>query len=243
MRPDPWKGYSVDEWWSLIEAKQDAGAKRHLERSADTCPGCVDTSVQDSQGKKTRVYLAGPMRHLPDFNYPAFHAAAERLRSDGFEVFNPAEQFDGDQSLEPKVYMQTDLRWIVENADEIHVLPGWQTSAGARVEVQVARAIGIPVIDYTTFQEVGDTDLPVELEAAAHVYGDRQAAYGHPATDFERTGRIWGAILGTDPVPPGLVALCMVGLKISREVNEPKRDNLVDGIGYFICKSRIEDAG
>ena len=25
----------------------------------------------------------------------------------------------------------------------------------------------------------------------------------------------------------------MVGLKISREVNRPKRDNVVDGAGYF----------
>lgn len=78
-------------------------------------------------------------------------------------------------------------------------------------------------------------------EAQRLIYGNRGAQYGHPIVDFKRTGRIWGAILaewaaethGEEPVPPALVGLCMVGVKISREVNKPKRDNLVDGAGYF----------
>lgn len=71
-------------------------------------------------------------------------------------------------------------------------------------------------------------------EAQRLVHGPRQQAYGHPADDFGRTGRLWGAILGLpDAVPPDLVALCLVAVKISREVNAPKRDNRVDGAGYF----------
>lgn len=69
-------------------------------------------------------------------------------------------------------------------------------------------------------------------EAAALVHGARQEAYGHPYDDFSRTGRLWGAILGIPDVPPHLVALCMAAVKISREVNAPKRDNLVDLAGY-----------
>ena len=38
-----------------------------------------------------RIYLAGPMSGLPDFNYPAFHAAAAVLRAQGHYVENPAE--------------------------------------------------------------------------------------------------------------------------------------------------------
>jgi hypothetical protein len=34
----------------------------------------------------------------------------------------------------------------------------------------------------------------------------------------------------------------MAGLKISREVNAPKRDNLVDLIGYAICARRVVEA-
>ena len=38
-----------------------------------------------------RIYLAGPMTGLPEYNYPAFHAEAARLRGLGFHVENPAE--------------------------------------------------------------------------------------------------------------------------------------------------------
>lgn len=38
-----------------------------------------------------RVYLAGPMRGVPHFNFPAFHAAAAELRARGYVVFSPAE--------------------------------------------------------------------------------------------------------------------------------------------------------
>ena len=69
-------------------------------------------------------------------------------------------------------------------------------------------------------------------EAKRIVHGDRGENYGHPFEDFSRTAKIWSAILGID-VTPEQVALCMIGLKISREVNRPKRDNIVDGAGYF----------
>jgi hypothetical protein len=39
----------------------------------------------------SRVYLAGPMTGLPEFNYPAFNAEAARLRALGYQVENPAE--------------------------------------------------------------------------------------------------------------------------------------------------------
>ena len=69
-------------------------------------------------------------------------------------------------------------------------------------------------------------------EAKRIVHGDRGENYGHPFEDFSRTAQIWSAILGID-VEPEQVALCMVGVKISREVHRPKRDNIVDGAGYF----------
>jgi hypothetical protein len=188
-----------------------------------------------------KVYLAGPMRGYEDYNYPAFHMAAAQLREIGYEVLNPAEFFDGDQSLPVEQYLKYDVEQVC-TVDAMFVLPGWQESHGARLEVSIARALNKGVYSYPDGKRIQDTDLPVELEAATHVYGERQAAYGHPATDFERTGRIWGAILGIPDVPPELVALCMAGLKISREVNAPKRDNLVDLIGYAICAHRVVEA-
>lgn len=79
-------------------------------------------------------------------------------------------------------------------------------------------------------------DQPVEVksiltEAHELVHGNRGEDYGHPYRDFSRTAKIWSAILGID-VTPEQVALCMIGVKISRECNKPKRDNRVDIAGY-----------
>lgn len=69
-------------------------------------------------------------------------------------------------------------------------------------------------------------------EAYGLVHRDRGDAYGHPYDDFTRVGRIWGAVLGLPDVPPDKVALCLIGLKLSRESNRPKPDNVVDIAGY-----------
>lgn len=91
-------------------------------------------------------------------------------------------------------------------------------------------------------RDVVDEAETILQEAQGLVYGDRGADYGHPIEDFTRTGRIWGAVLGLDrDVTPNEVALCMVGVKMSREVNKPKRDNRVDGAGYFATLDMVVD--
>jgi Domain of unknown function (DUF6378) len=60
---------------------------------------------------------------------------------------------------------------------------------------------------------------------------DRNDDYGHPRTDFQRTAVFWSAIFGF-PVTPEQVALCMIALKLSREVHKHKRDSIVDIAGY-----------
>jgi hypothetical protein len=76
--------------------------------------------------------------------------------------------------------------------------------------------------------------------AASLVTGDRQEDYGHPLDDFTRAGKIWEAILGF-PVTAEQVALCMVGIKISRQTNTPKLDNVIDGIGYFLTLAMVQE--
>jgi len=71
------------------------------------------------------------------------------------------------------------------------------------------------------------------LQEAEHlINGPRQEDYAHPYDDFTRIAKLWSAILGIE-VPAERVPLMMVGVKISRECNKHKRDNLVDGAGYF----------
>lgn len=76
--------------------------------------------------------------------------------------------------------------------------------------------------------------------AASLVTGDRNDEYGHPLDDFSRAALIWQAILGV-PVTAEQVALCMVGVKIAREVHAPKRDTVVDGIGYFLTLAMVRE--
>lgn len=181
-----------------------------------------------------RIYLAGPMTGLPDFNFPAFNAAAARLRELGHDVVSPAENEGGDTSHPWSYYMRQDLHHVL-SVEAIAVLPGWQRSRGATLEVSVATALELPILDAETLLPFDESVLE---EAQRLVYGDRNESYGHPADDFGRTAKIMSAILGVE-VEAWQAALCMVGVKISRECNTPKRDNRVDGAGYFAVVDRI----
>lgn len=184
------------------------------------------------------IYLSGPMTGLPDWNYPAFHTWAAVLRNAGHTVANPAENFGGDPHAGPRaMFMRKDIAMLL-NAEAVAVLPGWERSKGATLEVAIARELDLPVLDIRTMEPYHETVLE---EAQRLIYGDRQASYGHPIEDFTRTGRMWGAILGVPDVPPEKVGLCMVALKISRECHRPKRDNLVDGAGYFGTVAMIRE--
>lgn len=184
------------------------------------------------------IYLAGPMSGIDQFNFPAFHSASKDLRKRGFTVISPAEHdesigFDPTKNSLECFDLHDAMRWDINSilsADAVVVLPGWRSSTGVNIETTVARAIGISILDYPTLLEVRDE--PVTDEATRIVYADRQRAYGHPADDFTRTGRMWGAILGLPDIAPHTVGLCMAAVKISRHVNAPKRDNMVDLAGY-----------
>ena len=80
----------------------------------------------------------------------------------------------------------------------------------------------------------------IALYAAEMVSGERQDAYGHPLDNFTRASKIWAVILGCE-VSAEQVALCMVGMKIAREVNQSKPDTAVDGIGYFLTLGMIQE--
>lgn len=101
-----------------------------------------------------KVYLAGPMSSKPDFNFLAFFVAAVQLRQQGHVVFCPAEEDvkewgDLDSVRAKANYrdcMRKDLNWILDHAEAIALLPGWEESKGARVEEQLARMLGLQVM-------------------------------------------------------------------------------------------------
>jgi hypothetical protein len=123
-----------------------------------------------------KIYLAGPMTGYPNFNFPAFHEAADALREQGYTVVSPAEldspaakkaaeeSIDGDPSHYAKGetwgdLLARDVKLISDGEIEAIVcLPGWATSRGARLEAFVGRLNKLPILSYPTLEPV-DADV------------------------------------------------------------------------------------
>lgn len=91
-----------------------------------------------------RVYLSGPMTGYPDHNFPAFNDAEQRLVQARYVVLNPARHGADPESTWAD-YLRRDLRDVLD-ADLVAVLPDWQASRGAVLEVHVAHQLGTPVV-------------------------------------------------------------------------------------------------
>lgn len=111
-----------------------------------------------------KFYLAGPMTGVPQFNYPLFDKVSAQLRAMGLEIVSPAELDDPEtrkQALaspdgklqDGRLNGQTwgdmlarDIKLIADGGiDGIVVLPDWEFSRGARMEVFTAINLGKPV--------------------------------------------------------------------------------------------------
>ncbi len=200
-----------------------------------------------------RIYVSGPMTGHADFNFPAFHAAAARLREAGYEPINPAENFGGRTDLPRETYLRADVILLAQ-CEAIAMLPGWEESRGAKLEYLLARELNMPAYDAKTLQPLENPPVPmvnlhqlklvqeapgetVLAEAIRITSGARQSDYGHPRDDFSRTALMWTGILSGKlregaEVAAGDVPLCMIAVKLARQSHRHKRDNLVDIAGY-----------
>ena len=86
---------------------------------------------------------------------------------------------------------------------------------------------------------LGMTPEDVAGYAARLVSEDRSDQYGHPLDNLDRAARIWSVILGAD-VTAEQVALCMIGMKIARQVHKSKPDTVIDVIGYALTLHMVE---
>lgn len=93
----------------------------------------------------TIVYVSGPMTGLPEYNYPAFHAAADALRAAGFGVENPAEN-EAPPCGSWAGYMRRAIHQVARS-HALYMLEGWEASRGARLEVHIALELGL-LIDF-----------------------------------------------------------------------------------------------
>lgn len=92
-----------------------------------------------------RIYIAGPMSGLPEFNYPAFNAVAVELRAQGYHVENPAEN-PAPHCQSWLGYMRLAVAQLI-TCDTVYMLPGWRDSRGARIEHALAKDMGLDVVE------------------------------------------------------------------------------------------------
>lgn len=204
------------------------------------------------------IYLAGPMRGIPLYNFPAFDAAKRELAGRGLYVISPAD-LDRESGFDPvtlprnwdwkalperfclKQAVQRDLEAVCK-CDALCLLPGWENSRGAKAEKSVAEWVGKEVFELYPKQH--ETILE---EAARITSGDRNASYGPPNQDFQRTAEMWTGLF-RDKLKDGKkfepqdIATAMILLKCSRQVHQKKRDNWVDIAGYAYCGNRCDEA-
>ncbi|NJJ56656.1 DUF4406 domain-containing protein [Pseudomonas grimontii] len=129
-----------------------------VDRAVDRIKSLLLPGVTLQASRANRVYVAGPMTGITDFNYPAFNAVADQLRDMGYEVENPADHgvVEGAQWAD---YMAYDLTRL-GLCGVIALLPGWENSKGAQLEVLIARHLGMTVVNAHDLVTRDDTRTP-----------------------------------------------------------------------------------
>ena len=82
------------------------------------------------------VYIAGKISGNPEYK-KQFAAAAARLRQQGLEVINPAVLPQMEYHRYPPINLA-----MIDAADGLLLLPGWEHSTGAAWEAAYARRMG-----------------------------------------------------------------------------------------------------
>lgn len=101
-------------------------------------------NIPNAEQRSKVLYLAGPMTGMADHNFPAFNAAADKLRSEGWTVYNPADH-GVTEGATWEDYMAYDLT-KVGLCGAMYMLSGWQMSRGACLEQLIATALNFNII-------------------------------------------------------------------------------------------------
>lgn len=188
-----------------------------------------------STAKRPVVYIAGPMRGIPHFNFPAFDAAKAYLIGKGYDVLSPADfdrvldDFDpykpeyetadgcGDfpQEMDFKRVVTRDLTAVTQ-CDAVALLPGWEKSKGAVAEIAVAHWMGKPVL-HLLFEPHRPNEIVYIVNDASTTLEQfvLQLAHAHDAFDKRINCLI-------DPAPPELNPDCDI-LEVAASITRGDR--------------------
>ncbi|OOH86280.1 DUF4406 domain-containing protein [Comamonas kerstersii] len=152
-------------------------------------------AVRTKQSRAWRIYIAGPMTGLPDLNFPAFNAAADELRNQGWHVENPAAHgvIDGAQWEDYLAYDITRLG----TCGAIYLLPGWEKSKGATLEAHIAKMLGLQVLLAPGAEDVQPLQktVPQKFTGDSEMRRAFEIEYGQTWTDpdWRRETGIWAS--------------------------------------------------
>lgn len=91
-----------------------------------------------------RIYIAGPMTGIANYNRKAFWEAAKKITEETCLVPVHTAWIELGFAYNDYIELSLDLLWI---CDIITALPDWERSAGARREVRHATQLGIPFVE------------------------------------------------------------------------------------------------
>jgi len=109
-----------------------------------------------------KVYIAGKMRGVKDFNKYAFNEAEKYLIGLGFDAVNPVAIDESNNIVLVSEtgdindiigFTQEDLKSVIRRdveavigCDAVYMLNGWETSKGARAERAIALWLGLTIM-------------------------------------------------------------------------------------------------
>lgn len=168
------------------------------------------------------IYVAGPMRGIRHFNFPAFDAARDRLAAQGWNVISPADldrEIGFDEKAFPDDYGWIDLKKIgfsIQDAVErdvealirseaIYMLRGWEKSKGATAEKAIAEWLGLEVIyegvEEYRYLEVGET-IDKGDERYFDIGGWGRTSNGGRLVESHHIGLYRRKVVADPPKPP-----------------------------------------
>lgn len=83
------------------------------------------------------------------------------------------------------------------------------------------------------------SDIDAIYQRVRGILVGRQESYDSPQANFDRIATMWSVILGI-PVTASQVAMCMIAMKMTREVHQHKLDNIDDTLGYAFCLAMLD---
>jgi hypothetical protein len=114
---------------------------------------------QLTNDRELQVYIAGPITGIEGLNAEAFKDAEEKIRAKGYLPVLPHDLFDGidDGQMQYDNYIEGCVSALAL-CPTIVMLPGWENSRGANIEVNIARIMQKKIIPFWNI----DKELPTK---------------------------------------------------------------------------------